>query len=229
MTQARFIHDKLPQEFYDSFNGFIFSSDYKVFDKLLSKQEFLQKTCSVPGAVVELGVFKGSGMAAWLKSLQFLRLNRKVYGFDIFDSKLLDSSISTSDRKLMASLFSDRGFDPEGYELVLGKMLVGMGFQNFELVSGNIFETLPSFLNANPGFRAALINFDLDTSEPTLFALEQLWPRLVPGGILLFDEYALNEWTESDAVDEFIEAFNLKLEFTNYDSPSAYIRKRELR
>ncbi len=225
MTQSRFVHDKLPQEFYDAFNQFIFSSDYKVFNKLLSKQEFLHKTSKIPGAVIELGVFKGSGMAAWLKSLKYLGLNRKVYGFDIFDSKLLDSSISTADRKLMASLFSERGFEPKGYELVLDGMLKGMGFDNFELVSGNIFETLPSFLNTNPGFRASLINFDMDTSEPTLFALDQLWPRVVPGGILIFDEYAINEWTESDAVDEFIERFNLKLEFTNYDSPSAYIVK----
>jgi hypothetical protein len=50
-----------------------------------------------------------------------------------------------------------------------------------------MFNTLPVFLQKNPGFRASLINFDLDTEEPTYFALEQFWDRLVVGGMLVFD------------------------------------------
>jgi hypothetical protein len=225
MSPGRFVHDNLPQGFYDAFNQFVFSPDHKVFDKLLSKNRFLGDTASIPGAILELGVFKGSGMAVWLKCLKSLGLNRKVYGFDIFNSELLDSNIHTEDRALMASLFADRGFEPKDYELVLDGILRGAGFENFELVSGDIFETLPLFLAKNPGFRASIINFDMDTAEPTLFALEQLWPRLVPGGVALFDEYAINEWTESNAVDEFIARGGLKLEFTNYESPSAFVFK----
>ena len=65
----------------------------------------------------------------------------------------------------------------------------------------------------------------MDTEEPTFFALEKLWDRLVVGGVLIFDEYGINEWTESDAVDRFITERNLHLKSTNLFSPSAYIVK----
>jgi hypothetical protein len=201
------------------------SSDTKVFNKLMSKHFFLDMTKGIPGDVLELGVFRGSGVFSWLKMLSFLNVKKRVYGFDIFDSELLISGIGTKDRDVMLSLFQDRGFSPLGYQDILHNRLVESGFLNFELIAGDIFNTLPVFLQKNPGFRASLINFDLDTEEPTYFALEQLWDRLVVGGMLVFDEYAINEWTESDAVDRFISEKNLQLKSTNLVSPSAYIIK----
>ena len=220
-----FVHDQSPQEFFDAFNAFIMSSDKKVFNKLMSKHFFLDMTKGVPGDVMELGVFRGSGLFSWLKMLNYQETNKHVYGFDIFDSELLLSGIGTQDRDVMSSLFQDRGFSPVGYQDVLSSMLLESGFSNFELVAGDIFETLPAFLQKNPGFRASLINFDMDTEEPTYFALEKLWDRVVVGGVLIFDEYGINEWTESDAVDRFITEKNLQLKSTNLFSPSAYIVK----
>ena len=41
-------------------------------------------TAEVPGDVVELGVFKGSGVAAWLKLNGISSSNnKKVFGFDL--------------------------------------------------------------------------------------------------------------------------------------------------
>lgn len=42
---------------------------------------------------------------------------------------------------------------------------------------------------------------------------------------MVFDEYAINEWTESDAVDQFINKHNLELISTNLFAPSAFLRK----
>jgi hypothetical protein len=220
-----FVHDQSPQEFFDAFNSFIMSSDRKVFNKLMSKHFFLNMIKDIPGDVLELGVFRGSGLFSWLKMLDYLKTNKRVYGFDIFDSELLLSGIGTKDRGVMSSLFQERGFNPLGYQDILSAKLVESGFLNFELIAGDIFKTLPVFLQENPGFRASLINFDMDTEEPTYFALENLWDRLVVGGVLVFDEYAINEWTESDGVDRFISEKGLRLTSTNLFSPSAYIVK----
>lgn len=224
-STENFIHDEAPQEFFDAFNTFIMSPDKKVFDKLMSKHYFLELTKSIPGDVVELGVFRGSGLFAWVKMLGFLGLNRNVYGFDIFDSDLLVSGISTQDRDVMTSLFERRGFDPVGYEEILQNKIEVLGITNVDLISGDIFNSLPIFLENNPGFRASVVNFDLDTEEPTYFALTQLWDRLVVGGVFVFDEYAINEWTESSAVDRFIREKSLNLLSTNIYSPSAYVVK----
>lgn len=182
-------------------------------------------TKDVPGDVVELGVFKGSGIFAWLKMLKHLHLSRQVYGFDIFDVDTLLKSINTSDKIWMKNLFGSRGFNALGYEEILKKELTESGFTNFELIIGDVFQSIPIFLENKPGFRASLINFDLDLEKPTYFALTTLWDRLVPGGVLVFDEYAIGEWTESNAVDQFIVEKNLTIETTNLSMPSAYIRK----
>ena len=44
----------------------------------------------------------------------------------------------------------------------------------------------------------------MDLYEPTLYGLEQLYPLVVKGGVVCFDEYALIPWQgESNAVDEY--------------------------
>lgn len=221
-----FIHDSQDQNFYDSFNNFIFSNDIKVFNKLISKYLFLDKTEKIPGDIVELGVFKGSGMVTWLKMLKSKSINnKKCIGFDIFDKSELIKNINTNDDILMNSLFEDRGFNPKGYGDILSKLITSAGYINYEIVTGNVFETIPIYIEKNPGFRASIINFDLDTEEPTYFCLSQLYDRIVPGGIMIFDEYGINEWTESAAVDKFIYERGLILQRTNFDSPSAFIIK----
>ena len=52
---------KSNQNVYDSFNGFIFSSDRNVFNKLYSRMKFYEMTKHLMGDIVECGVFKGSG------------------------------------------------------------------------------------------------------------------------------------------------------------------------
>lgn len=217
--------DRHPQDFYNAFNTFMMSSDYRVFDKLMLKYFFIYLTKDIPGDVVELGVFKGSGMFAWLKMLKHLHLSRIVYGFDIFNTEDLLKSIDTTDRTWMKNLFGSRGFNPLGYEESLKQKLTGAGFTNFELIVGDVVQTIPDFLENNPGFRASIINFDLDLEKPTYASLTALWDRLVPGGVLVFDEYAINEWTESNGVDQFMYEKKLKIKTTNSSMPSAFIIK----
>lgn len=221
-----FVHDSLPQSVYDSFNEFIFSSDYKLFAKLASKLKFCELTKNVPGDIVELGVFKGSGLMTFLKANRLINSShKKIYGFDIFDDKKLVSNISTIDGKLMSDLFNKREFDPKGYADILRQIITIAGYHNFALIVGSVFDTVPNFIDKNPGFRASIINFDLDTSEPTKFCLDHFWERLVKGGIMIFDEYGVNEWTESNAVDEFINEKSLELKSTPYPFPTAYLVK----
>jgi hypothetical protein len=47
------------------------------------------------------------------------------------------------------------------------------------------------------------------------FCLNELWPRIVKNGVLIFDEYGINEWTESNAVDKFIKEKGLTLYVQN--------------
>ena len=86
-------------------------------------------------------------------------------------------------------------------------------------------KTVEDYLKKYPGFRASIVNFDLDVDEPTYVCMELLWERLVPGGYYILDEYALKQWTESDAVDRFCKKYNTQVKSTKYFAPSGYIQK----
>lgn len=58
------------ENIYNAFNEFIFSTDIKVIGKLLYRFDFFQKIKNIPGDIVEIGVFKGSGIATFSKFLE---------------------------------------------------------------------------------------------------------------------------------------------------------------
>jgi hypothetical protein len=72
----------------------MFSNDKRVFNKMMKKVEIYLQVKDLVGDVVEFGVFKGAGLALFLKLKQMYEPNSlmKVIGFDYFQSdKLLDS------------------------------------------------------------------------------------------------------------------------------------------
>ena len=95
------------QSLYDFFNGFILSSDTKVFGKLLARTLLVDQVKDLPGDIVECGVFKGTEMLTFLKIKRFLCPNsgKKVIGFDFFNSEKLVESLSGIDKEAMGTLF----------------------------------------------------------------------------------------------------------------------------
>ena len=64
----------------------------------------------------------------------------------------------------------------------------------------------------------------MDVKEPTLFALDLLYDRVVPNGIIVFDDYGTIAG-ETEAVDEFIQKKRLVLEKLTFYKTSSFIRK----
>ena len=80
-----------------------------------------------------------------------------------------------------------------------------MHAERTRVVGGDIRESLPRFIAEHPGLKINLVHIDVDLYEPTKVALEQCWPLMVSGGVVVLDEYAFLEWPgETQAVDEFI-------------------------
>ena len=95
-------------------------------------------------------------------------------------------------------------------------------------MKGDIEKTVPQYVADNPGLRISLLHFDADLYKPTKVGLEVLWPRVVPGGIVAFDEYGIPPWEgESQAVDEYFAGQEIELRRFDWASnPGAYIVKR---
>lgn len=219
-----------PQGVYDAFNSLIFSTDTKVLGKLLARAQIAQQTADVPGDIVECGVFKGSGLATWLKLKRVLapRSFKRVIGFDFFDTDSLLSTLAGLDRQRMDELFSERGFKhSEGAERFVYDALVAAGFTeaDFELVRGDVAESTRRFCARRPGFKASVLYMDLDLGQPTYDALKELWPRLSRGGLVVFDEYGYHQWSESTGADRFADEVGVKIRPLPFSAPTAIMEK----
>jgi len=97
------------------------------------------------------------------------------------------------------------------------------------LVKGDVSKTTKEFVENNPGFRISLLYIDLDLDEPCYNSLNNLWDRILPGGIIVFDEYEYHKFDESVGVDRFLKDNNKEYEIisTNWIAPTSYMIKKK--
>lgn len=216
------------EDVYAAFNGFIFSRDTRVIAKLLMRAWLFERVRNIPGDIVECGVFKGSGMASWLKIRAAMAPNafKRVVGFDMFDTNALIASLDAHDKTTMAELFAGRSFAlTPSYAEQLSDQLTAMGLTGFELVVGNIIETSQQYVGVRPGAKISILYIDLDLAEPTYHTLVNLWPLVSDGGYVVFDEYGYHTWSETQGVDRFVRERGLKVLPLDCNSPTAYLIK----
>jgi len=219
------------QEIYDNFNGFILSPDTKVFGKLLARTLLFNSVKNIPGDILELGVFKGTGIMTFLKLKRYLTPNsgKKVIGFDFFDTESLLNSLTDQEKEAMTCLFKQRGFShEESFKKHLHDLIKQAGFcdHEFDLVNGDASQTVKKYINTRPGLKISLLYLDLDLEEPTYNVLQAAWDRVSSGGIVVFDEYAFHKWSESKGVDRFFEDKDVQIRSLNFIAPSAYVVKK---
>lgn len=208
----------------------------QMLKRFLAHTELFKQTLDVPGDIAELGVFRGLGLMTWANLLESYCIGdrtKTVYGFDNWKGfqKLMpeDGNEVTMVQKLTG------GFSPEKYYEELKDAIAIFDSDRFipwkprvKLVAGNIEETVVTFTYENPGVRFSLIHFDCDLYKPTKVALENLWPILSRGGIMLFDEYSIPDWQgETKAVDEFFsDKPNVRIKTLSWtNAPAGYIVK----
>ncbi|GAA0239966.1 class I SAM-dependent methyltransferase [Saccharothrix mutabilis subsp. mutabilis] len=148
----------------------------------------------VEGLTLEFGVYAGST----LKIIAAAREGREVYGFDSFEG--LPEHWRSG---FPAGMFSvDDLPDVPGAELVVGW---------FD-------DTLPGFLAEHPG-PVAFLHVDCDLYSSTKTVLDLVGPRLVPGSVIVFDEYFnFPGWREHEhkAWSEYVERTGTRFRYEGY-------------
>jgi O-methyltransferase len=162
----------------------------------------------IPGEMAECGVWRGGSMMAI--ALTLLRLgegDRDLYLFDTFTGMPEPGAAD------VASPYD--GYSPHRrwhHTSRAGRQWAGVptdqvrravestGYPpgRIKLVAGMVEHTLPE----QAPERLALLRLDTDWYASTKHELEQLYPRLVDGGVLLIDDYGHYEGARR-AVDEF--------------------------
>jgi hypothetical protein len=214
---------------YDAFNKFIFSNDVRVIGKLFQRYKFFNKIKHLPGDIVELGVFKGSGLATWCKIIELIDTysTRKVIGFDLFnpDNTIMEGFEHGDKMQIVYDRVVHSDLSIENVKTNLQSMKLAVN--RHILVKGDIIHTTKKFVADNPGARISLLYIDVDLGEPTYHGLKNLWHKIIPGGYIIFDEYDCHKFDESNGVDKFLKEFGIpyNIRTTGSLGPTAYMIK----
>jgi len=220
------------QSIYDAYNNLVFNDDKRVFQKMIKKIElYLElKNKDVFGDIVEFGVFKGGGMALWLKLKDLYEPHSltKIIGFDFFEPSETIDSLDDQNKKLMETVLNRVNSEDLSLDNVNSKLSV-FNKENYMLIKGNAVEQSNTYYKKNIGAKIKLLYMDLDVGEPTYLILKQLWENIATGGIIVCDEYGFHGWDETIGVDKFLKDLDKTtyyLENTNILSPTLIIHKK---
>jgi O-methyltransferase len=147
--------------------------------------ELVARFRNVAGSVVECGVWKG-GMMAGIANV--LGPDRVYYLFDSFeglpDPQAIDGPAAL---RWKSTEDSEWFFDNCAADIRFAQAAMEMSpASRFELIRGFFNNTMPGFQPEQP---IAILRLDADWYDSTITCLEHLASKVVPGGVIIVDDY----------------------------------------
>jgi hypothetical protein len=153
--------------------------------------QYLKQVASLEGDIAEFGVFQGGSAYFMASVMKHLKIDnkKKLFLYDSFSGLPEQDSMDYFEQGSFTS-----GRNSEQLRNLLNE------FNQIEVFEGNFSDTLPT-----SGLKKlALAHIDCDQYSPTKYLCEYLYEKMVPGGIMMFQDYPLGiAYGERIAVDSF--------------------------
>lgn len=150
--------------------------------------------CHLEGDFVECGTNTGIMSLAVCEYIDFNRLDKSFWLFDTYEGIPLDQ-ISDEEQAMGRANENDMYFDC--YEVTKQNF---SEFPNAHLVKGRVPDTLKDVSIE----QVAYLCIDMNLLAPEKAALEYFWPKLVSGGMVVFDDYGWSGYRlQKDSHDAF--------------------------
>jgi O-methyltransferase len=155
------------------------------------------------GDFVECGVASGIVSAAVCYYVDFNKYpQKKFWLLDTFEGFPIEQ---VSDAELKAGIGRYATAYNNTYDEVAQTF---KDYPNVVLIKGRVPETLSQVTAA----KIAYLMLDMNAAAPERAAIETFWDRIVPGGMILFDDYGWAEHVEQKRVlDEFVASKGLEI------------------
>jgi hypothetical protein len=148
------------------------------------------------GDFVECGVNKGALARMIIDYIDFDKTEKTFYLLDTYEG-WDQSLLSDFEKKKIAASSAVMERYPPCYEEV---KKIFAPFKNIELVKGSV----PGTLSQVPSEKIAFLSLDMNCAAPEEAAAEFFWPKMVPGGVIVLDDYAwLHHHEQKQAMDRF--------------------------
>lgn len=158
----------------------------------------------IPGDFVECGVFKGGAVILMAQTLVSHKYDlRHIHLFDTFFgfTGRAEYDVDYGGREI--GNFKTRNFRKE---VESNLKVVPYPTEHYEFVEGDVIETCRSHC---PDV-ISILRLDTDTYDTTKAELENMFPKLSQGGVLIIDDYGYSKGCKK-AVDEFFVENSTKL------------------
>lgn len=202
-----------------------------VLVKYLVINELYELIINVPGVIMEFGTWWGQNMVLFenLRAIyEPFNKTRRVIGFDTFSGYS-----SFSDKDGASDVVDAGGYAvTKDYKSYLEELLsvhegcnvLGHLRNRHKLVEGDVVETAPKYFKEHPETIVALAYFDMALYQPTKAALQAIRPHLVPGSVVLLDEFTWSEAPgEAIAFKEVFGDANYSIRRSRYTAERAII------
>lgn len=197
---------KLVYKFYKRFKSRDFTIRLRTVSvaRVLLFKELLDQTRKSSGDIVECGVGASKTFQMLAILLQLFEPERTLWGFDSFEGFPEPSKHDKSFRA--QNLHKGKWFLMTVDQVFQTLRTIGIRPEVLErqviLVKGFLAETLPKAEVE----KIVLLHLDVDMYDSYKVCLEQFYPKVVPGGAIVFDEYEddVKNWPGAKkAIDEF--------------------------
>jgi hypothetical protein len=204
-------------------NGFYLTGHVTRIAKMLAHYELYKSIVNLPGHIVECGVYKGASFIRFGTFREVLEspYSRKIIGFDAFGK--FPEQEASDDRKFVEKFEGEGGHGISVQELK--EVLAYKSLANYELIQGDVADTIPAYLAEHPELKIALLHIDVDVYKPSVAILNHLYDRVVRGGLVVFDDFGTVAG-ETRAVDEFFAGKDAVIEKLPISHIPAYFRKK---
>lgn len=174
---------------------------------------FLKTVKLLEGAIVECGCWKGLSsylMCHYLKQMDSTFDGGSYHIVDSFEGLSEPSSEDIISKSLVDHVGERKGRHFKASGAYSAQMIdvkrVLSSFPKIHYHQGWI----PQCLGELPDMHTKFVHIDLDLYEPILGALNYFYPKMVPGGVIVCDDYGSLYWPGAQkAVEEFAEKNNL--------------------
>ena len=172
-----------------------------VLVKILVLEDLYRRVLNVPGCLLEFGCRWGHNLVV-LENLRAIfepfNKTRKIVGFDTFQGYQGKTNIDRGESEVFESKKYQTTEDYPSYlrsllETHEGSSVLGHERGKHQLVVGDVAVTALEYFDKHPETTVALAYFDMGLYGPTRAALEVIKPYLVPGSVILLDEFTWDE------------------------------------
>jgi hypothetical protein len=157
----------------------------------------------LPGDFVECGVNTGIYSRAIMHYLSFEKMtDRKFYLLDTFNG-IPEEQLTEGEKAVGMQHMNRRYFDC--HELVKKNFA---DYPNAVIIKGKIPETLEQVTTD----KVCYLSIDMNAQVPEIAAMEYFWDRLVPGAMVVLDDYGFpNHVNQKRAFDDFARRYNVDI------------------